>query len=139
MVSHHTLIHAVRSELHRSEFTTAISPQHVEFLAALSLRAHLELLDHRRRFVLARQELQPHVATAIIHEQEEVPPTTICGWRDWPAEIAVDELESVCCAILGRLWERQCNTPGVLNTKTCHDIICIANHLVLVKTLICIH
>ena len=32
-----------------------------------------------------------------------------------------------------------CNTSGVLNTKTCHVIICIAKHLALVKTLICIH
>ena len=45
--------------------------------------------------------------TAIIHEQEEVPLTTICGWRDRPIEIAVDELESVCRAILGYLRERQ--------------------------------
>ena len=79
VVSHHTLIRAVHSELHRSEFTAAISPQHAELLAALGLRARLELLDRRRRFVLTRQELQPHVATAIIHEQEEVPPTTVCG------------------------------------------------------------
>jgi hypothetical protein len=68
VVSHHTLIRAVHSELYQSEFTGAISPQHVELLAALGLRAHLELLDRRRRFILARQELQPHVATAIIHE-----------------------------------------------------------------------
>ena len=78
----------------------------MELLAALGLRAHLKLLDRCRRFVLARQELQPHVATAIIHDQEEVPPTTICGWRDRPAEVAVNELESVLCTILGRLWER---------------------------------
>ena len=45
--------------------------------------------------------------TAIIHEQEKVPPTTICGWRDWPAEITVVELESIRHVILGRLWERQ--------------------------------
>ena len=70
----------------------------------LHLRGRLELLDRRCRLVLARQELQPHVATAIIHE-EELPPTTICGWRDWPAEIVVDELESVHRAILGHLWE----------------------------------
>ena len=57
VVSHHTLIRIVRSELHRSEFAAAISPQHVELLAALGFRAHLELLDCRRRFVLARQEL----------------------------------------------------------------------------------
>ena len=56
-----------------------------------------------RRFVLARQELQPHVVTAIVHEQEEVPLTTVCGWHDWPTEIAVDELENVRRPILGRL------------------------------------
>ena len=91
--------------LHRSEFAAVINPQHVDLLAALGLYAHLELLDHRRRFVLARQELQPHVATAIIHEQEKVPSTIVCGWRDRPAEVAVDNLESVLCVILGRLWE----------------------------------
>ena len=32
-----------------------------------------------------------------------------------------------------------CNTPGVLNTKTYHIIICIVHHFILVKTLICIH
>ena len=68
VVSHHTLIHVVRSKLHRSEFVTAISPQHAELLATLGLHAHLELLDRCRRFVLVRQELQPHVATAIIYE-----------------------------------------------------------------------
>ena len=107
MVSHHTLIRAVRSELHRSEFVIAISPQHVQLLAALHLRARLELLDRLRRLVLACQELEPHIATAIIHAQEEVPPTTICGWRDWPAEIAMDELESFLRVILGHLWEWQ--------------------------------
>ena len=66
VVSHHTLICVVRSELHRSEFAVVISPQHAELLAALALHAHLELLDRRRRFVLARQELQPHVATTVI-------------------------------------------------------------------------
>ena len=106
MVSHHTLIHAIRSELHRSEFTATISPQHAELLAALGLRAHLELLNRRRRFVLSCQELQPHVATVIIHKQEEVPPTTICSRRDRPTEVAVNELESFFRAILGRLWER---------------------------------
>ena len=99
----HTLIRAVRNELHRSEFAAAISPQHAELLANLGLRAHLELLDHRRRFILARQELQPYVATVIIHEQEEAPPTTVCSWRDRPVEVAVDELESILHAILGRL------------------------------------
>ena len=34
---------------------------------------------------------------------------------------------------------KDCNTPGVSNTKTCHVIICIVHHLVLVKILICIH
>ena len=62
----HTLIRAVFSELHRSEFATVISPQHAELLTVLGLRAHLELLDRRCRFILARWELQPHVATAII-------------------------------------------------------------------------
>ena len=100
-----TLIHAVRSELHRSEFAAAISPQHAKLLAALGLHAHLELLDRHRHFVLAHQELQPHVATVIIHEQEEVLSTTVCSRRDWPIEVAVDELESILRAILGRLWE----------------------------------
>ena len=107
VVSHHTLIRAVRSELNRSEFAAAISPQHAELLAALGLRAHLELLDRRQRFVLACLELQPYVATTIIHEQEEVPPTTVYGWRDWLTEIVVDEFESVHRVILGRLWEWQ--------------------------------
>ena len=102
-MSYHALIHAVCSELYRSEFTATISPQHAELLAAFGLRAHLELLDHRRRFVLAYQELQPHVATAIIHEQEEVSPTTVCSRCDRHAEVAVDELESNLRAILGRL------------------------------------
>ena len=30
---------------------------------------------------------------------------------------------------------KDCNTPGVLNTKTCHDIICIAKHLGILKNL----
>ena len=34
---------------------------------------------------------------------------------------------------------KDCNTPGVLNTKTGHVIICIARLLVILKTLICIH
>ena len=34
---------------------------------------------------------------------------------------------------------KDCNTPGVLNTKTCHDIICIAKHLGILKTWICIY
>ena len=33
----------------------------------------------------------------------------------------------------------RCNTSGVLNTKTGHVIICIARHLVILQTLICIH
>ena len=41
------MIRAVRSELHRSEFTAPINPQHVELLATLGLRARLELLDRR--------------------------------------------------------------------------------------------
>ena len=105
VLSHHTLFHAVRSKLHRSEFATAISSQHAELLAALGLRACLELLDRRRRFILACQELQPHVETAIVHEQEEVPPTIVCSRRDRPVEVVVDELESVLRAILGCLWE----------------------------------
>ena len=103
-MSHHTLICAVRSELHRSEFAATINPQYAELLATLGLRAHLELVDHRRRFVLACQELQSHIATAIIHEQKEVPPTTVCGWCDWPIEIAVEELESIRRVILSCLW-----------------------------------
>ena len=47
VVSHHTLTRAVRSELHRSEFAAAISPQHTELLAALNFHTHLELLDRR--------------------------------------------------------------------------------------------
>ena len=105
-MSHHTLIRTVRSELHRSEFTAAISPQYTELFAALGLHTHLELLDHRRHFILARQELQPHVVTAIIHEQEEVPPTTVCSRRDWPVEVIVNELKSILRVILGHLWER---------------------------------
>ena len=54
VVSHHTLIRAVCSELYRSQFVAAISPQRAELLAALGLRAHLGLLNHRRCFVLAR-------------------------------------------------------------------------------------
>jgi hypothetical protein len=50
--------------------------------------------------------LQPHVTTAIIHEQEEVPPTTACSRRDRPTEVTVNELESFLRAMLGRLWER---------------------------------
>ena len=53
--------------------------------------------------------------TVIIHKHEEILPTTICGWHDWPAEIAVDELESVHRVILGRLWERQ---PPLLPGQT---------------------
>ena len=34
---------------------------------------------------------------------------------------------------------KDCNTPGVLKPKTGHVIICIAKHLALVKTLICMH
>ena len=30
MVSHHTLIRVVRSELHRSEFVVVVSPQHTQ-------------------------------------------------------------------------------------------------------------
>ena len=32
-----------------------------------------------------------------------------------------------------------CNTSGVFSTKNCHVIICIAKHLVILQTLICIH
>ena len=32
-----------------------------------------------------------------------------------------------------------CNTSGVFSTKNCHVIICIAKHLVIVKTWVCIH
>ena len=34
---------------------------------------------------------------------------------------------------------KDCNTSGVLNTKTGHIIICIAKYLVILQTLICIH
>ena len=34
---------------------------------------------------------------------------------------------------------KDCNTSGVLNTKTGHVIICIAKHVVILRTLICIH
>ena len=52
MVSHHSLIRAVRSELHRSEFATAISLQHAQLLVALCVRACLEFLDCFRTSVL---------------------------------------------------------------------------------------
>ena len=69
------------------------------------------------------QELQPHIAIVIIHKQEEVPPTIVYGWRDWPVEIAVDELESVHHVILGRLWERQ--DPLLSSQVTVTQLACV--------------
>ena len=57
VVSHHTLIRAVRNELHRSEFAAAISPQYAQLLVALRLRARLELLDRFCHLGLAGQKL----------------------------------------------------------------------------------
>jgi hypothetical protein len=56
-----------------------------------SASPRLEQLDHRRRLVLAGDESQPHVPAAVIN-QEKVPTPTVRGRRDWPTQIAVDDL-----------------------------------------------
>ena len=90
VVSPHTLIRAVRNELHRSEFATTISPQHAQLLVALRLRVRLELLDRFHRLGLAGQKLQPHVPAAVIHQQDEVLAPAGRPWRDRPTEVTMD-------------------------------------------------
>lgn len=57
VVVHHTFLYTIHDKLHRSEFTSLISPQHVQVIAALHLHACLELLDRLRHFTLACQML----------------------------------------------------------------------------------
>jgi hypothetical protein len=90
-MAHHPLVRVVRGELHRREFTASISTQHAQLLPGLCLCSRLELLDRRRRFVLAGYQSQPHVPAAVIN-QEKVPTPTVRGRRDWPTQIAVDDL-----------------------------------------------
>ena len=62
----------------------------IQLLPGLLLCARLKVLDCLRHIALARQELQPHVPAAVIHEQEEVSPPTMRHRRDRPAKVPVD-------------------------------------------------
>jgi hypothetical protein len=58
--------------------------------SVLNTRSFFPLGFYTRLEALARQELQPHVAAAIIHEQDEVLAPAVRRRRDWPAEVAID-------------------------------------------------
>ena len=81
----HSLLRAVGGELHRRELPSTVRSQHPQSPPRLCLNLRLELLDGFCCFALAGQEPQPHVATVVIHQQEEIPPPSMRGRGDRPA------------------------------------------------------
>ena len=79
----------------------------------------------RRRFILPRP--QPHVAAAAVHQQQEVAATSMRLQGDWPAEVAVHELEEVAGVVLRHLWERKLQLVDVLDEReTVQHLACKA-------------
>lgn len=86
------LFRSVEAELDGVELATTTSPQHTEFLPGLCLNARLEVPDRHRRLVLARQEVQPHVAATVVHQEEEVAPSAVRCQRNWSTKVPMDQL-----------------------------------------------
>jgi hypothetical protein len=68
-VALHAGLGAVLIERGRGELAASVGAQHMELVAALDL------------------------AATVVNEQQDVVATSWCGWRDWPTQIAMDELE----------------------------------------------
>ena len=94
----------VLGELGAGELSTIVGPQHLEFVASL-LSLSLDLLHRLRRLVLGREQHHEHEARGINHE-EEVAPAFWSRRRDWPAQVAVDELQRLLGAVRGLLRKR---------------------------------
>jgi hypothetical protein len=92
-VTLNTLIHAVRREFSRREFTAVVGAQHVQLAAALCLRSGLRAPDGVRSLSLAAKDHNPHVAGEVVDEQQEVALSSRCSRCHWATHVPVHELK----------------------------------------------
>jgi hypothetical protein len=67
-----------------------VSLQGLELSSSRHLDGSLEVLDRCYHLILARQQLNPHVSTHIIHEEKKVAFTTWSCWSDGPAQVTMN-------------------------------------------------
>jgi hypothetical protein len=72
------------------ETPRVIGAQGLQLESGLHLDGHLEVLDHRRRLILAGQEHKPHEAAHVIHQQQEVVVATACRRQDKAADVPMN-------------------------------------------------
>jgi hypothetical protein len=68
VVALNALIHAVRRELSRREFTTIVGAQHAQLVTTLHLHSDLPMLDGVRSLSLAAKDHHPHVVGEVVDE-----------------------------------------------------------------------
>jgi hypothetical protein len=75
----------VPPELNGGELPPTIGARRLEFPARLHLDRRLEVLDCHQRLILTGQQLNPHVAAHVVHQQKKVVAAAWCRGSDFPA------------------------------------------------------
>jgi hypothetical protein len=108
-MSLHPLLGAVIGEATRCELPATIGAEYPNLSPRLCFSPRLECGERRQCLVLRCQQHEPHIATHVVDQQEEIPLASRCHRRHRTTKVPVHQLQLLLRAKLGH--SRECGTP----------------------------
>jgi hypothetical protein len=108
-MSQHPLLVAVIGEAARRELPATIGAECSNLAARLCFSPRLECGERRQCLILRCQQHEPHIATHVVNQQEEIPLASRCRRRHRTTKVPVHQLQLLLRAKLGH--SQECGTP----------------------------